>query len=134
MAQKPNVLLLLADDMGWGDWPHAAQPLRNIDALARGGMRFTDFYSPASVCTPARGAMLTGRMAFRWGWPMLIAVGACARGGLPQGEHTIATELRRLGYATAMAGKWHLGQALGHRPRDHGFDEFLGPQKPGESE
>uniref|UniRef100_A0A7S3S9Z3 Sulfatase N-terminal domain-containing protein n=1 Tax=Emiliania huxleyi TaxID=2903 RepID=A0A7S3S9Z3_EMIHU len=127
---RPNLLLLLADDMGWGDWPNANTPLRHLDALAAAGTRFTAFYTPSCICSPARGALLTGRMAIRWGGAGATwhgtAFGAGANGGLPASEHTIGTELRSLGYATAMAGKWHLGQAAGHTPRDHGFDRFLG--------
>jgi len=127
---RPNLLLLLADDMGWGDWPNANMPLRHLDALAAAGTRFTAFYTPSCICSPARGALLTGRMAIRWGGAGATwhgtAFGAGANGGLPASEHTIGTELRSLGYATAMAGKWHLGQAAGHTPRDHGFDRFLG--------
>ena len=141
---NPNLLLLLADDMGWGDWPNAKTPLRQLDALAAAGTRFTAFYTPSCICSPARGALLTGRMAIRWGGAGATwhgtAFGAGANGGrvtldankahpqsclnwrcdrisispcrLPASEHTIGTELRSLGYATAMAGKWYESRAV----------------------
>jgi arylsulfatase A-like enzyme len=82
---RPNLLLLLADDMGWGDWPNANMPLRHLDALAAAGTRFTAFYTPSCICSPARGALLTGRMAIRWGGAGATwhgtAFGAGANGG-----------------------------------------------------
>ena len=82
---RPNLLLLLADDMGWGDWPNTKTPLRHLDALATAGTRFTAFYTPSCICSPARGALLTGRMAIRWGGAGATwhgtAFGAGANGG-----------------------------------------------------
>jgi len=127
----PNFLLLLADDMGWGDWPGMPSiHLPHLDAMARSGARFTEFYSASSICSPARGAMLTGRLPVRWGgaggnWKG-TTFGAGAVGGLPLEEETVAEALRELGYATAMAGKWHLGQRKYLMPRAQGFDEFIG--------
>jgi hypothetical protein len=127
----PNFLLLLADDMGWGDWPSfPAIYLPHLDSLARSGVRFTQFYSASSICSPARGAMLTGRLPVRWGgaggnWKG-TTFGPAAVGGLPSSEETVAEALRARGYATAMGGKWHLGQRPELLPRAQGFDEYLG--------
>ena len=102
----------------------------HLDALATGGARLTHFYSASHLCSPSRGALLTGRLPVRWGgaggnWKG-TAFGPSAVGGLPQAEITVAEELRDAGYATGLVGKWHLGQRPHHLPLRHGFGEFFG--------
>jgi arylsulfatase A len=138
-ARRPNIVVILADDLGYGDLrsynPQSKIPTPHLDRLAAEGMRFTDAHSPSSVCTPTRYGLLTGRYAWRtrlkkgvlWGYdPYLIE----------PGRPTVATLLKRQGYVTAVVGKWHLG--FGHAPKvdyakplrpgpnDAGFDYFFG--------
>jgi len=138
-AEHPNIVYILADDLGWGDMRcynrDSAVPTPNLDRLASQGMRFTDMHSPSSVCTPTRYGILTGRYAWRsslkkgvlWGYsPNLIE----------PGRMTVASMLKAQGYATCGIGKWHLGfgvrekvdydQPLRPGPNDHGFDYFFG--------
>ncbi|CAB3371938.1 Hypothetical predicted protein [Cloeon dipterum] len=125
---KPNILLLLADDMGWGDLganlPHLPSSTPFLDKLANSGIRFQDFHSGSSVCTPSRSALLTGRLGQRTG--VLNNFGPDSVGGLPETEITIAKILKEAGYRTAALGKWHLGLTQGHHPLDHGFDRYFG--------
>lgn len=137
--RPPNIVYLLADDLGWGDLgcynPDSAIPTPHADRLAREGIRFTDMHSPSSVCTPTRYGILTGRYAWRtrlergvlWGYsPNLIE----------PGRMTVASLLRDRGYRTAAIGKWHLGlgaqektdysRPLRPGPLDHGFEYFFG--------
>lgn len=141
--KAPNVVLILSDDQGYGDLSgyggaHVATP--RIDALAKKGIRFTQFYSNAPECTPARTALLTGRYQQRiGGLECAIGVGNVgrydeaewlqARGelGLPASESVLASTLRQAGYATACIGKWHLGYEAAFAPRRHGFDTYWGP-------
>ncbi len=151
---KPNILFILADDLGYGDVgcynPEAKAPTPNIDRLAKEGMRFTDAHSPSTVCTPTRYSLLTGRMAFRNGMKGVFtgAGGPCL---IEDDRLTIAGMLRGQGYATAMFGKWHVGltfydkegkpitkngleaveridysQPITGGPIDRGFDQFFG--------
>ena len=151
---KPNILFILADDLGYGDVgcynPEAKAPTPNIDRLAKEGMRFTDAHSPSTVCTPTRYSLLTGRMAFRNGMKGVFtgAGGPCL---IEDDRLTIAGMLRGQGYATAMFGKWHVGltfydkegkpitkngleaveridysQPITGGPIDRGFDHFFG--------
>ena len=127
-GSRPNVVLMNVDDTGWGDYgfnnPAKSRDTPHLDALRSEGMRFTDLHAGASVCTPSRAALLTGRVGLRTG-----VVGnfmPYSLGGLPSSETTIATLLRQAGYATGMAGKWHLGHRARFLPRAHGFDRFLG--------
>ena len=134
-AAHPNIILILADDMGYGDPasfnPASRIPTPNIDRLAQAGMRFTDAHAPGSWCTPTRYGLLTGRYPFReamnqWTERAMIA----------PGQTTLASLLRENGYATTMVGKWHLGfdggqsfdctKPLTGGPVDHGFDDFFG--------
>ena len=133
---KPNIVFILADDMGYGD-PRCfnAQskiPTPSIDRLASQGMRFTDAHAAGAVCVPSRYGLLTGRYPFRNHGVRNPANGAL----IESGRATIATVLRERGYATGMIGKWHLGFDGGDRfdhagplhggPIDHGFDTFFG--------
>ncbi len=92
--------------------------------MAAGGVRFQQFYAPASVCTPSRAGLLTGRYAARVGLPSVL--GAASEYGLPDEETTLAQSLRSSGYRTFCAGKWHLGSKPRYAPTNHGFDEFFG--------
>ena len=129
---QPNVVLMLADDLGAGDLgcygsPETSTP--NLDRLAATGMRFTDFYAASGVCSPSRAATLTGRFSVRAGVYSWIAPQHKMR--LRRDEYTIAEALQSSGYATAHIGKWHLGYDLvegsgnGPNPGDHGFDYWM---------
>jgi arylsulfatase A-like enzyme len=126
-APRPNVVFVLADDLGWGDLSsYGATDLAtpNIDRLAREGIRFTDFYAAANTCSPSRAALLTGRYPPRTGVNAVLFHDTVE--GLPQSEVTLAELLRDAGYATALVGKWHLGSTDEFMPWSHGFDEFFG--------
>ncbi len=133
-ASKPNIIIILADDLGYGDlgcYGHPTIRTPHLDRMAAEGMRFTDFYSAAEVCTPSRAALLTGRYAVRSGMAndRYRVLRNRSTGHLPAGEVTLPEALKERGYATGMVGKWHLGvwsiDPAGH-PRRHGFDSFLG--------
>ena len=133
-AREPNVILILADDLGYGDlgcYGHPSIRTPNLDRLAAQGMRFTDFYAAAEVCTPSGAALLTGRYPIRNGMchDRFRVLRRNAAGGLPAGEITLAELLQARGYATACIGKWHLGNYANnpaHHPRRHGFDFYFG--------
>ncbi|SKB06652.1 Arylsulfatase A [Prosthecobacter debontii] len=157
-VSRPNIIFILADDLGYGDiGAYKKQPSKiptpNVDRLAREGIRFTDAHSPASVCSPTRYALLTGRYAWRsslqsgvvlpWGEPLL-----------KPGQLTVAEMLKENGYTTGLIGKWHLGmswptkdgkpaaagedrlsnvdftQPFKGGPLDHGFDHYFGVDVP----
>jgi arylsulfatase A-like enzyme len=127
---RPNVVLILMDDLGYGDIgsygvPDAKTP--NIDRLAREGVRFTDFYANGPNCSPTRTGFITGRYQQRYGieWPLGSQPGDSARGVLPS-ETSLPRLLKAAGYATGLIGKWHLGWQPQFHPRRHGFDEFWG--------
>lgn len=126
-GDNPNIIIILADDLGCGDmslydgWIHTPR----IDQMAREGVRFTDFHSNSSVCSPTRAALLTGRYQQRVGIVDVIA-GHLDTPGLPVTELTIPRIMKQQGYATAIFGKWHLGSELEFNPIYHGFDEFVG--------
>ena len=127
-ARPPNVIIILADDLGYGDvgaFGGTLVPTPNIDALARSGVRYTAGYSTAAVCAPSRAGLLAGRHQSRFGFEF-NPVGRDERTGLPPGETTFAEVARRAGYSTALFGKWHIGQAAGHHPLDQGFEHFVG--------
>ncbi|MBM3735937.1 MAG: arylsulfatase [Acidobacteria bacterium] len=136
---RPNIVYILCDDLGWGDLqcynrdskiatPHA-------DRLASQGIRFTDMHSPSSVCTPTRYGILTGRYCWRSRLKQGVLVGDSPN-LIEEGRMTVASMLKSQGYATGAIGKWHLGlgskqptdytQPLSPCPNDHGFDYFFG--------
>lgn len=126
-ATKPNVVLIVADDLGYGDLGcYGAETIATprIDRMAREGVRFTDAYAAAPFCSPARAALLTGRLPARAGLPYVLF--PAEHHGLPEAEITLAEVLRENGYATACIGKWHLGWDAPFRPRRQGFDVFFG--------
>lgn len=135
IAQKKpvNVIIILADDMGYGDlgcYGHPTIETPNIDRMAAEGMKFTQFYVGANVCTPSRAALLTGRLPVRTGMAGSDQSGNVlypySTGGLPQSETTIARALKSQNYRTAIIGKWHLGHLPDFLPTQHGFDEWFG--------
>ena len=125
---KPNIIVLFADDMGYGDlscYGHPNIQTPNLDRLANEGVRFTSGYAAASVCTPSRVGLLTGRYAKRAGLPNNL--GPESLGGLPLSEITIAQQLKSQGYKTAAIGKWHIGHSpKEYLPTNRGFDQYLG--------
>ena len=128
---RPNFVIIMADDMGYGDagcYGKPAQETPNIDALARAGLRFTDFHSSGAVCSPTRAGLLTGRYQQRAGIPGVILAGADQNRhhGLHPKEVTFAELLKEAGYATGIVGKWHLGYEKQFNPLRHGFDRFRG--------
>ena len=119
----PNVVVILADDLGWGDLGSYGNRLirtPNIDRLAAEGARFTSFYVPTPICSASRAALLTGRLPGRVGIPWNPP------NRLNNGEVVIASTLRARGYATGMVGKWHLGWDQAEMPIHHGFDFHWG--------
>ncbi|KAM3592798.1 uncharacterized protein V6R79_025352 [Siganus canaliculatus] len=127
--KKPNFIIILADDVGWGDLDmnQADQKANNtpyLNLMAEQGLRLTDFHSPASTCSPSRAAILTGRYGLRNGVTHNFAVGSVA--GLPLSEVTFPQLLQTAGYYTAMIGKWHLGHKEPYGPTDRGFEYYLG--------
>jgi arylsulfatase A len=127
-GRKPNFIYILTDDLGYGDLGcYGSRAIRtpHLDGMARDGVRFTQFYSGSSLCTPARASLLTGRYAPRVG-RLIHPLNAGNNYGLPAEEVTIAETLRGAGYATACIGKWHLGHLPPFLPTKHGFDYWYG--------
>jgi arylsulfatase A-like enzyme len=129
-SERPNVVLIVADDLGYGDLSsYGAPDIRtpNLDKLAHAGIRFTDFYANASVCTPTRAALMTGRYQQRVLLEHQLSVSAAdADKGLPANGNSLPAMLKRNGYATGLIGKWHLGFKPEFHPNRHGFDYFWG--------
>lgn len=128
---RPNIVIIFADDLGYGDLGVYGNPTirtPNLDRLAAEGMKFTQFYSASGLCTPARAALLTGRYPIRSGMTSDVerVIWPDSRDGLPPEEITVAEILKAQGYATGMVGKWHLGHRPGHQPLDSGFDSYFG--------
>ena len=129
---KPNVIILFADDLGYGDLScYGAQDVHtpHIDKMASEGLKFTDFQVASSVCSPSRAALLTGRYPMRCGFP--VAQGKIEKHknyGLHPDEMAIGDLLLKQGYTTMAIGKWHLGFIEGSQPLDHGFQHFYGLQ------
>jgi arylsulfatase A-like enzyme len=153
--KAPNIVIILADDLGYGDLScyndQSKVPTPHIDRLAKGGMRFTDAHSPATVCTPTRYSLLTGQMAFRVPNGGTVFTGIGGPSLIAPGRLTLPAMLRNKGYATACVGKWHVGMTFFDEqgepvkdrgvesvrqvdfsrrieggPIDHGFESFFG--------
>lgn len=130
-AQRPNVVFIVADDLGYGElgcYGGREIPTPHLDALAAGGVRLTSGYVTAPLCAASRAALLTARYQTRFGFEFnpIGAKNAEPGVGLPISETTIAESLRRAGYATGLVGKWHLGGTAPFHPQRRGFDEFFG--------
>ncbi len=124
----PNVIVMMADDLGWGDiGANGGEVIQtpHIDTLAAQGVRLTDGYVSAAVCSPSRAGFYTGRHQQRHGFEFNIA-GRDTDMGMSLDETTIADMLRAQGYATGLIGKWHLGKQRQHHPLSRGFDEYYG--------
>ena len=125
---RPNVVIVLIDDMGWADLGcYGSKDIHtpHIDQVAKQGVRLTDFYSNGPVCTPTRAALMTGRWQQRVGLEWAIYPGQ-KEPGLPASETSLARMLKDAGYSTGLFGKWHLGYKNEFAPNAHGFDEFFG--------
>lgn len=129
MPRKPNIIVIMADDLGYGDLGCDGGTIirtPNLDRMAAEGTRFTDFYASANLCTPSRAGLLTGRYPVRMNLAHEV-IQAPEDRGLPLSELTIPKMLKPLGYATALVGKWHLGHRGQYWPPNvHGFDVFKG--------
>ena len=125
-STPPNVIVILADDLGYGDLGCYGSGIQtpNLDRMAAEGMRFTHFNSASPVCSPSRAAWLTGRYPTRVGIPRVLDPADTY--GLPDSETTMAQMLKGAGYATSCVGKWHLGSTPQYLPTAKGFDEFYG--------
>jgi len=124
---RPNVVMLFVDDLGYGDVGFNGHPTTNtpnIDKLAWNGKVLTTWYSGCPVCSCSRASLMTGRQWSRMGIPGVF--GPTVDSGLPLNETTVADQLSAAGYATGAAGKWHLGQREAYLPAARGFDEYLG--------
>nr|XP_048293421.1 N-acetylgalactosamine-6-sulfatase isoform X4 [Myodes glareolus] len=133
--QPPNIVLLLMDDMGWGDLGVYGEPSRetpNLDRMAIEGMLFPNFYSANPLCSPSRAALLTGRLPIRNGFYTSNAHARNAytpqeiMGGIPNSELLLPELLKKAGYTNKIVGKWHLGHRPQFHPLKHGFDEWFG--------
>ena len=125
IADKPNILIIVGDDMGYADVGfHGVRdiPTPNLDALAADGVRFTNGYVSGPYCSPTRAGLLTGRYQNRFGHEFNPG----GAHGLPLSEQTLADRLRAAGYRTGLVGKWHLGNLAQMHPQQRGFDEFFG--------
>jgi arylsulfatase A-like enzyme len=139
-AALPNIIIILVDDMGYGDLDSGVIDTSNLDRMTAEGVSLTSFYASAALCSPSRAGLLTGRYPIRTritnplypaGDPMNLlmdALGRYAYGvtGIPEDEVLLSEALRRRGYRTGMVGKWHLGDSRGHLPNDRGFDWYYG--------
>jgi arylsulfatase A-like enzyme len=128
---RPNLVVIVADDLGYGDVSSYGGDIAtpSIDALARGGVRFTDGYVTAPVCNPSRAALMTGRYQQRWGQEendQTAPPEGSPRMSLPTTQTTLGAAMRERGYRTGAIGKWQLGMQPGYHPMDRGFDEFFG--------
>ena len=127
--QKPNIIIILADDLGYGDvgcFGSKRFKTPNLDNLAADGIRFTDFHANGAVCSPTRAALLTGRYPQRTGITGVVTAKGHRHTGLDLCETTFAELAKSAGYTTALFGKWHLGYHTDYNPVRQGFDEFIG--------
>jgi len=134
-SAPPNIIVILADDLGYGDLGcYGSQVIASprLDRMAGEGVRFTDFYVASPFCSPSRAALLTGRLPARCGVPYVLF--PTEHTGLPPSEITLAEVLKPAGYATAIIGKWHLGWRSELRPQQQGFDEVFGVRHSNDSE
>ncbi len=136
----PNIIIILLDDLGYGDLDAPTIDTPNLDRMASEGMRLTSFCASAALCSPSRAGLLTGRYPVRThittplyptGHAMNLLMDVLGRyaysvTGIPEDEILLPEVLSRRGYRTGMVGKWHLGDKPGHRPNDRGFDSFYG--------
>ena len=130
-APRPNIVLIITDDVGYGDFGSYGAPdikTPNIDALAKAGTRFTDFYSNGPTCTPTRAGLISGRYQQRFllERPLSGVTTPDRELGLPTTGRSLPQLLKNAGYATALVGKWHLGYKPENSPKAHGFDMFWG--------
>ncbi|XP_037085312.1 N-acetylgalactosamine-6-sulfatase-like isoform X2 [Pollicipes pollicipes] len=135
LDQRPNFIIMLMDDMGYGDLGSMGEPNRetsNIDSMAQEGMLFPEFYTGAAICSPSRAAMLTGRLPIRNGFYSTNNFGHNAYtpqeivGGISDSEVLLPELLSKAGYTNALIGKWHLGHRPQYQPLDHGFHSWFG--------
>ena len=127
----PNFVIIFADDLGYGDLGTYGNPTiltPNLDKMAYEGQKWTNFYVGASVCTPSRAALLTGRLPVRSGMAnsKTRVLFPNSKNGLPASEITLAEQLKKAGYKTACIGKWHLGHKEQYLPTNNGFDYYFG--------
>lgn len=128
-AGRPNILLIYSDDMGYADVGfHGCQdiPTPHLNALAASGVRCSNGYVSASICSPSRAGLMTGRYQQRFGHEFNLGGNSNYAPGLPLTERTLADRLKGAGYATGVVGKWHLGELPEYAPQQRGFDEFFG--------
>lgn len=130
-SRPPNFIIIFADDLGYGDlscYGHPTIKTPNLDRMAYEGQKWTNFYAGASVCTPSRAALLTGRLPVRSGMASNKhrVLFPDSKYGLPPNEVTLAEQLKKVGYATACIGKWHLGHKDRYLPTNNGFDYYFG--------
>ena len=127
-AQRPNIVVIVADDLGYNDLgSFGSQVIKtpHLDALAERGVRVTDGYVSAAVCSPSRAGLYTGTYQSRFGYEFNTS-GRDTVVGLPTDQRTLADMLKGAGYATGLIGKWHLGKSDQHHPLNRGFDEYFG--------
>ena len=126
-AERPNIVMIFVDDMGYGDlgcYGHPTIATPNLDRMAGEGLRFESFYVSEATCTSSRASIRTGCYASRVG--VIGALAPWSKVGLADEEETLAELLREQGYRTAFLGKWHLGHQARFLPRNHGYDESFG--------